>query len=140
MVGAEGYTVAIYMLFAIMAVSSWSIQVRKNNAWAGLSELQQYVLYRHRAFFYFPFDAVNFGHFCNWTRIFALLWAIFCVWRGWYWLSAALAFFYIVSTRMITIWIPIPNYERCVQRGYQWAQDRLNAMQHVLDHRDALGF
>jgi hypothetical protein len=104
--GAVGYTTAIYVMFAIMAVSSWRIQVQKNNAWEELSELEQYVLHRHRAFFYFPFGASNFGHFCNWTRIFAVLWAIFCVWKGWYWLSAALALFYVVSTPMITIWVP----------------------------------
>jgi hypothetical protein len=48
--------------------------------------------------------------------------------------------FYAVSTPMITIWIPIPYYQRCVQRGHQWAQERLNAMQHVLDERNALRF
>jgi hypothetical protein len=138
--GAAGYALAIYVLFAIMAVSSWSMQVRKNAAWAQLSELEQYMLYRHRVFFYFLFGAANFARFCNWTRIFALLWAVFSAWRGWYWLAAALAIFYIVSTPMITIWLPIPNYEKGVQNGYEWARDRLNAMQRVLDNRDALGF
>jgi hypothetical protein len=137
--GAVGYTAAIYVLFAIMAVSSWCIQVRKNNAWEELSQLEQYVLHRHRAFFYFPFGASNFGHFCNWTRIFAVLWAIFCVWKGWYLLSGALAFFYVVSTPMITIWLPIPNYQKCVQQGHHWAQERLNAIQYILDQRVALG-
>ena len=138
--GAVGYTIAIYAVFAIMALSSWRIEVQKNDAWAELRELEQYLLHRHRAFFYFPFGASNFGHFCNWTRIFVVPWAIFCAWRGWYWLSAALALFYAVSTPMITIWIPIPYYQRCVQRGHQWAQERLNAMQHVLDERNALRF
>jgi hypothetical protein len=138
--GAVGYTIAIYTVFAIMALSSWCIEVHKNDAWAQLGELEQYLLHRHRAFFYFPFGASNFGHFCNWTRIFVVPWAIFCAWRGWYWLSAALALFYAVSTPMITIWIPIPYYQRCVQRGHQWAQERLNAMQHVLDERNALRF
>jgi hypothetical protein len=72
--GALGYTIAIYVAFAIMAISSWSIRVRKNDAWSELSQLEQYVLHRHRAFFYFPSGAANFGHFCNWTRIFAVLW------------------------------------------------------------------
>ena len=134
------YATAIYVLFVIMAGSSWCVQVRKNAAWEELSKLEKYVLHRHRAFFYFPFGASNFGNFCNWTRIFAVLWAIFCVWNGWYWISGALAFFYVVSTPMITIWIPIPNYQACVQRGQQWAQERLDAMQHILDERDALGF
>ena len=138
--GTVGYAIAIYLLFAIMAVSSWCIQVRKNDAWAELDQLEQYMLHRHRVFFYFPFGACNFGHFCNWTRIFAIIWALFCAWRGWYWLSAALALFYVVATPMIAIWIPIPNYQRCVQRGHRWAQERLSAMQHVLDERDALGF
>jgi hypothetical protein len=138
--GAAGYAVAIYIIFAIMAGSSWSIPVKKNDAWARLNQLEQYMLYRHRVFFYFPFGAANFAHFCNWTRIFALIWAVFCVWKGWYLLSATLAIFYAVSTPMITIWLPIPSYQQCVQKGHQWAQDRLNAMQHLLDHRDALGF
>jgi hypothetical protein len=138
--GAVGYTIAIYAVFAIMALWSWCIEVQKNDAWAELSELEQYVLHRHRAFFYIPFSASNFGHFCNWTRIFVVLWAIFCAWRGWYWLSAALVLFYVISTPMIAIWIPIPNYQSFVQRGHQWAQERLNAMQHVLDERNALGF
>jgi hypothetical protein len=138
--GAIGYTVAIYAAFAVMGISSWSIRVRKNEAWEDLNQLDQYVLNRHRVFFYFPFGATNFGHFCNWTRMFAVLWAIFCVWRGWYWLSAALAFFYVVATPMIVIWIPIPHYQKLVQKGHQWAQDRLNAMQNILDRRDALGF
>jgi hypothetical protein len=137
--GAVGYTATIYVLFAIMAGSSWCIQVRRNDAWEELSQLEQYVLHRHRAFFYFPFGASNFGHFCNWTRIFAVLWAIFCVWKGWYWLSGALAFFYVVSTPMITIWLPIPNYQKCVQQGHHWAQERLNAIQYILDQRVALG-
>lgn len=107
-----------------------------------LSQLEQYVLNRHRVFFYLPFGAANFGHFCNcnWTRIFAVLWAIFCTWRGWYWLAAALAFFYVVATPMIVIWVPIPNYQKLAQRGHRWAQERLDAMQHVLVERDALGF
>jgi hypothetical protein len=105
-----------------------------------LSQLEKLLLHRHRAFFYFPFGASNFGHFCNWTRICAVLWAIFCVWNGWYWIAGALAFFYVVSTPMITIWMPIQNYQECVQRGHQWAQERLEAMQHILDQRDALGF
>jgi hypothetical protein len=138
--GAVGFTTANYVLFAIMVISSWCIRVRTNYAWNELSQLERYVLHRHRAFFYFPFGAANFGHFANWARIFAVLWAIFCVWEGWYWLCGALAFFYIVATPMITIWVPIPNYQACVQRGHWWAQERLNAMQHVLDERDALGF
>lgn len=138
--GALGYAVAIYALFAVMWLSSWSIRVRKNEAWENLSQLERYVLNRHRTFFYFPFGAANFGHFCNWTRMFAVLWAIFCVWKGWYWLAGALALFYVVVTPRITIWIPIPHYQKCVLKGHQWAQDRLNAMQHILDHRDALGF
>jgi hypothetical protein len=138
--GAVGYATAVYVLFAIMVVSSWSIQVRKNDAWKELSQIEQYILHRHRAFFYFPFGASNFAHFCNWTRVFAVLWAIFCVWKGWYWLSAALALFYVVSTPMITIWMPISNYQACVERGHQWAQERLNAMQNILENRDALGF
>jgi ABC-type transport system involved in Fe-S cluster assembly fused permease/ATPase subunit len=138
--GAVGYATAVYVLFATMVISSWCIQVRKNVAWEELSQLEQYVLYRHRAFFYFPFGASNFGYFCHWTRMFAVLWAIFCVWRGWYLLSGVLAFFYVVSTPMITVWIPIPNYQALVQRGHQWAQERLDAMQHILDARDALGF
>jgi hypothetical protein len=69
-----------------------------------------------------------------------VLWAIFCVWKGWYWLAGVLAFFYAVSTPMITIWMPIPNYQACVQRGHRWAQERLHAMQHILDERGALGF
>jgi hypothetical protein len=138
--GAVDYTTSIYVIFVIMAGSSWSISVKKNNAWAQLDQLEQYMLYRHRAFFYFPFGAANFAHFCNWTRIFAVIWAAFCVWKGWYWLSTTLAIFYVVSTPMITIWLPIPNYQTCVQKGYQWAQDRLNAMEYLLDHRDALGF
>jgi hypothetical protein len=138
--GAIGYAVAIYAAFAVMGISSWSIQVRKNETWENLSQLEKYVLKRHRAFFYFPFGAANFGHFCNWTRIFAVLWAVFCVWRGWYWLAVALALFYVVVTPMITIWIPIPHYKKAVQKGHQWAQDRLNAMQNILDNRDTLGF
>ena len=138
--GAVGYAVVIYALFAVMAISSWSIRVRRNEAWADLSPLEQYVLNRHRAFFYFPFGAANFGHFANWTRIFAVLWAIFCVWKGWYWLAGALVFFYVVATPMITIWIPVPNYQKCVQKGYHWAQERLDAMQNLLDERDALKF
>jgi hypothetical protein len=137
--GALGYTIAIYALFAVMAGSSWCIPVRKR-AWKGLSDLEKYVLRRHRVFFYFPFGAANFGHFCNFTRIFAALWAIFCLWQGWYWLSGALAFFYALSTPMIPIWMPIPAYQACVARGQMWARDRLDAMQHILDERDALGF
>jgi hypothetical protein len=138
--GTVGYTSAIYTLFALMVISSWCLPVRKNVAWKNLSQLEQYVLHRHRAFFYFPFGASNFGHFCNWTRIFAALWAIFCVWEGWYLLAVALALFYAVSTPMITIWMPIPNYQACVQRGHHWAGERLSAMQHILNERDALGF
>jgi hypothetical protein len=138
--GAAGYAAAIYVLFAIMAVSSWSIQVRKNDAWAKLNKLEQRVLHRHRAFFYFPFGASNFARFCNFTRMFAVLWAIYCIWNGWYWLSVTLALFYLVSTPFITVWLPIPNYQKCVQLGHQWAQERLKAMQHIVDERDALGF
>ena len=58
---ADGYAIAIYVLFAVMAGSSWCIQVRKNDAWGELNQLEQYVLHRHRAFFYFPFGASNFG-------------------------------------------------------------------------------
>jgi hypothetical protein len=138
--GAVGYVTAVYVLFAIMVISSWSVRVRKSIAWEDLSQLEQYVLHRHRAFFYFPFGASNFGHFCNWTRLFAVLWAVFCVWKGWYLLAGALAFFYVVSTPMITIWIPVPVYQTAVQRGHKWAEQRLKAMQHVLEERDALGF
>jgi hypothetical protein len=138
--GAVGYAVAIYACFAIMGLSSWSIQVRKNEAWCELSKLEQYVLNRHRAFFYFPFGAANFGHFCNWTRMFSVLWAVFCLSSGWYWLAATLALYYAVVTPMIVIWIPIPHYQKAVLGGHQWAQARLDAMQHVLDERDALGF
>lgn len=138
--GAVGYALTIYIIFIIMVGSSWAISVKKNDAWTRLTQIEQYMLHRHRVFFYYPFGAANFAHFCNWTRIFALIWAVFCVWKGWYWLSAILANFYVISTPMITIWLPIPNYQRCVQKGYQWAQDRLNAMQRILDHRDALGF
>jgi hypothetical protein len=137
--GAVGYTVAIYASFAIMGISSWCVRVRKNEAWSELSQLEQYVLNQHRAFFYFPFGAANFGRFCNLTRVFAILWAIFCVWRGWYWLAATLAFFYVVANQMIVIWVPIPIYQEAVQRGHRWAQERLDAMQHILDERDALG-
>jgi len=66
--------------------------------------------------------------------------AVFCVWRGWYLLAGALTFFYVVVTVMIVIWIPIPHYQKLVQRDQQWAHERLEAMQHVLDERDALGF
>jgi hypothetical protein len=138
--GAVGYVVAIDIAFAVMAVSSWSIRVRKNEAWSQLGRLEQYVLQRHRTFFYFPFGAANFGHFCNWTRIFAVLWAIYCTWKGWYWLAGVLALFYVVATPMIVIWIPVPNYQKLVQRGHDWAQQRLAAMQRVFDDRDALGF
>jgi hypothetical protein len=134
--GAVCYSIAIYALFAGMAFSSLCVQVRKNRAWEELSELQQRVLHRHRAFFYFPFSSANFGCFCNLTRILAMLWAIFCVWRTWYWLAGILAFFDILSTPMIAIWIPIP----IVWRRFESAQERLNAVQHILDERDALGF
>jgi hypothetical protein len=55
-------------------------------------------------------------------------------------LAGALTFFYVVVTVMIVIWIPIPHYQKLVQRDQQWAHERLEAMQHVLDERDALGF
>jgi hypothetical protein len=45
--------------------------------------------------------AANVAHCCNFTRIFAVLWAIFCVWRGWHGLAAALAFFFVAATPMI---------------------------------------
>ncbi len=138
--GALGYTIAIYSVFTVMAISSWSIRVRRNDSWAKLNQLEKYVLHRHRAFIYFPFGATNFGHFCNWTRIFAVLWALCCVWKTWYWLAGTLAFFYVVATPMIVIWIPISNYQKLVERGYQWAEERLEAMEHILDERDALGF
>src|SRR4029077_19266926 len=45
--------------------------------------------------------AANVAHCCNFTRIFAVLWAIFCVWRGWHGLAGALAFFFVAATPMI---------------------------------------
>lgn len=138
--GAIGYAIVIYMAFCIMAFSSWSIKVRKNDNWSELPQLEQYILHRHRVFFYFPFAAANFGHFCNWTRMFAVLWAVFCIWKKWYWLAGAFALFYVVATPMIVIWIPIPHYQKLVQRGHEWAQQRLKAIQHILDERNSLRF
>lgn len=37
--GAIGYATTIYVIFVIMAGSSWSIRVKKNAAWARLDQL-----------------------------------------------------------------------------------------------------
>src|SRR5437763_13048869 len=49
--GTIGYAAAIYAAFAVMGISSWSIRVRKNEAWEDLNQLDQYVLNRHRVSF-----------------------------------------------------------------------------------------
>jgi hypothetical protein len=142
--GAISYTAAIFVMLAIISISCLCVRVPDGgpDQWQRLllSPEEERMFRKHRAFFFYPFGAQTFAHFINFARMLAGIWLVISIWQGWYWIAGTLVLFYAISAPMM-VWLePMAHYKSAAAKGHLWATKKLAQIEHILGHRETLGF